>query len=827
MIFNKSFTTHLRLCLVLLGTFLVLNVFSQDDIGILNSTKPNSGCELANNELVTVTIFNFNVAPFSGAFDVTYEIDGVPVTENIVLGLFPATSSFTYTFATTADLSTAAIYNFKFYTTLAGDVDNSNDTLSGISIVSDTLTDPGTLFSDAVVCSGANSGKLFLGPIIGVPQYWEASITGGASWVNIVNTFDSLNYTNVTQETLYRAVVKNGYCPKDTSSVVTLTVDPTSVGGTIAGGTTVCVPPNGGAITLSGETGTILDWEFSSDGGTSWGTLSHATNTHNYLNQPSTYNYRAVVKSGVCAPTYSDTADVFVMSPAVGGTTSPDTLTVCQGANAGTIILSGSLGNISFWQSSINSGSTWSPIANTTTTQPYSNLTVETWYRAVLTTCTVDTSSISKIFIDSPSVGGSLTSSAIVCESVNSGAITLAGESGVILDWESSINGGSTWGSLSNITTTQNYASLLTTTLYRAVIVNGICTQTYSDTATITVNNASVAGVITAPTSVCASLNNDSLVASGMTGSVSDWEFSTNGGVSWTSSGVTTPSYPFTNLAVTTLFRVIVTSGVCAADTVQALITTDVPTVVGTLFQSDSICYLGSGLIYVGGQTGSITNWEQSLDAGGSWGSVGSSGDSLSYAGIPSESIFRATVKSGACASAITNNITLSIYPFNFGASNDTTIEEGLSATLIAYGGILYTWTPVTGLDSANSATTLASPIVTTTYVVAIATADGCIFQDSVVITVLPDELIIADLITANNDGFNDVWNIMGIEKYSDTKVTVFNVNGNIVFESLSYANEWDGTFEGNPLPDGTYYYLVEVVDEENIRKGFINIISE
>ena len=40
-------------------------------------------------------------------------------------------------------------------------------------------------------------------------------------------------------------------------------------------------------------------------------------------------------------------------------------------------------------------------------------------------------------------------------------------------------------------------------------------------------------------------------------------------------------------------------------------------------------------------------------------------------------------------------------------------------------------------------------------------------------------------------------------------KVEVFNRYGNKVFEDADYTNQWDGTYKGKPLPDGTYYYVV------------------
>jgi gliding motility-associated-like protein len=819
---------QLKLLAAILFSFCTNIVVSQD-IGILSSSSPNSGCELANNELVTVVLYNFSGA-YSGSFDVSYEINGgIPVTETITLSPFPTTSSYSYTFTTPADLSTANTYNFKFYTNLVGDVNNSNDTLNNITVVSDTFSIGGVVATSQSVCLGINNGTLNLNSSIGNVQFWESSITNGATWNNIVNTTNSQNYNNITQETWYRAIVLNGFCPQDTSSVAILSIDSLSVGGSIAGSTTVCVPPNNGLLTLSGESGSILDWEYSANGGGTWNSLSNTSNTYNFINQPSTYLYRALVKSGNCQTEFSDTALVTVLAGATGGTLSPSSQSVCSGINSGNITLSGQTGNISSWESSINGGVSWLPIANITTIQPFLNLTQETWYRAILTDCNSDTSSIAIVLVDTNPIGGTLSSDTTVCSGMNSGTINLSGETGTIVDWESSTNGGVSWSLLGNTTTSFNYNNITATTMIRVIVGSGSCAQVFSDTVTITVDDVPNAGTITAPLNVCVSGNNDSLVTTGVVGSIFDWEFSINGGISWNSTGNTTSTNAFNNLPQTTLYQVIASNGVCPNDTSQFLITVDSATNVGTLFMDDTVCYLSSGLIYLNGYQGSIVDWEESTDNGLNWNSLGIFTDTLNYANISNQIIYKAIVKSGVCPSDTSNTATLNIYPFNYGASNDTTIDLGTSATISAYGGLIYSWSPITSLSTPSNATTVATPSTNTIYTVSIIDTFGCVYVEYVTVnvTVSTSDIVIADLITANGDGFNDIWNIMGIESFSDTKVFVFNTSGNMVFESQDYQNDWDGTWNGNQLPDGTYYYIVEIVGESDVRKGFVTILSE
>jgi gliding motility-associated-like protein len=82
----------------------------------------------------------------------------------------------------------------------------------------------------------------------------------------------------------------------------------------------------------------------------------------------------------------------------------------------------------------------------------------------------------------------------------------------------------------------------------------------------------------------------------------------------------------------------------------------------------------------------------------------------------------------------------------------------------------------------------------------------------------------ITSLFTPNNDGMNDYWYIPDLLKYGKLQVTVYNRYGQAVYKSDSYKNDWDGTWNGNPLPSATYYYIIKS-SERGIIKGVVNIV--
>jgi len=105
---------------------------------------------------------------------------------------------------------------------------------------------------------------------------------------------------------------------------------------------------------------------------------------------------------------------------------------------------------------------------------------------------------------------------------------------------------------------------------------------------------------------------------------------------------------------------------------------------------------------------------------------------------------------------------------------------------------------------------------------------------DSTVVIVIPDiipDLIIPDVLTPNNDGYNDTWRIQGIQAYEKIEIYIFNRWGDEVFtysgSGFDYndpAKQWDGTFKGKLLPFGTYVYVL-ILNDETSYKSTVTII--
>ena len=71
--------------------------------------------------------------------------------------------------------------------------------------------------------------------------------------------------------------------------------------------------------------------------------------------------------------------------------------------------------------------------------------------------------------------------------------------------------------------------------------------------------------------------------------------------------------------------------------------------------------------------------------------------------------------------------------------------------------------------------------------------------------------IIIPAFFSPDGNGFNDRWQIAGLEEYNNPEILVYDRYGKVVFrggkEDLLEPNGWDGTYLGNPLPSADYWY--------------------
>lgn len=163
-------------------------------------------------------------------------------------------------------------------------------------------------------------------------------------------------------------------------------------------------------------------------------------------------------------------------------------------------------------------------------------------------------------------------------------------------------------------------------------------------------------------------------------------------------------------------------------------------------------------------------------------------------------------------------------------AGTDVTIREGETVQLQGAMDIhsIVEWSPSYSLNNPYIRYPIANPLETTTYMMAVTdTISGCTAYDYV--TVFVDKsLFIPNTFSPNNDGENDTWVILGIEKYPDCQVSIYDRWGQPVFYSTGYPVQkaWNGEGKIGKLNEGVYFYAIELNDaDKQTLKGTITLI--
>jgi gliding motility-associated-like protein len=162
------------------------------------------------------------------------------------------------------------------------------------------------------------------------------------------------------------------------------------------------------------------------------------------------------------------------------------------------------------------------------------------------------------------------------------------------------------------------------------------------------------------------------------------------------------------------------------------------------------------------------------------------------------------------CADSLTQNINVIANP-TVNAGKTIYLLRGNSVVLkptVTGSNLSYNWTPATGLNRTNILNPVATPLDNITYTITVSD-DVCSNQDTVHILVLKPP-IIPNTFTPNADAINDVWNIKYLSDYPNATIEIFNRYGKQLYYAVGYGKPWDGTYQGKPVPEGTYYYKID-----------------
>lgn len=91
---------------------------------------------------------------------------------------------------------------------------------------------------------------------------------------------------------------------------------------------------------------------------------------------------------------------------------------------------------------------------------------------------------------------------------------------------------------------------------------------------------------------------------------------------------------------------------------------------------------------------------------------------------------------------------------------------------------------------------------------------------------VVPKEVAVLGVpnyFTPNQDGYNDTWNIKGVNTSFNAKtlIHIFDRYGKLIKQISPTGTGWDGNFNGNPMPASDYWYSIQLEDGKVMKGHF------
>ena len=691
------------------------------------------------------------------------------------------------------------------------------------------------------------------------PYIYEWFIkTGGSDWT-IIEGANGKDYQPgpVSEITRFLRVVKDQDDDPviDSSNYLTISIQPRIIGNIISEEQSICEGET--PLALTGEIPTqggigIFEyrWNESTDEGQEWIEAVNDNENLSYSPPPlfNSTQYVRVAYSGVC----TDTSNIVAVDvhPLITNNVLEDDQTICHGDTPQPVSspgqVSGGLGEGTYtyiWESSTNG--VWTTVDgsdNAATYQPGPLTGTISYRRVVESGACQDISSPQKITVLPLISGNTITGSQTICyldvPEIFEGSEPEGGDGNYSYQWEVSADA-STWSNAEGEAGNRDYLSpaLAEEISFRRVVysgINNVC-EDISNVVSVDFHPPSTAEIVETTDTVCAGTQSDiSFIISGE----GPWDLIfTNGQENFTIEDISNTSHstsvtPETQDYATYAYQIISLTdkfGCPATDdniTGEARITVYAfpqpdpgpdTEVCGRVIELNAIPAIGTGFWDDGMSTAVFSpdpnrpdpsvavedygtyqfKWTET-----NWQCISSAEISVTFYEQPSEVfagddqslhfIFE-TMMEAELPAGIPS--AYGIWERLEGSGNIVFPEDpGTAVTDLGFGENLFLWTVYNGV---------CEPV-----------------SDRVIIKIR--DLDTPTGFSPNNSGFNDRFEIRGLENSSVNELTIFNRQGNVVYQAVNYRNDWEGrNQDGVPLPEDTYYYILSV-DNRYSYKGFI-----
>ncbi len=106
-------------------------------------------------------------------------------------------------------------------------------------------------------------------------------------------------------------------------------------------------------------------------------------------------------------------------------------------------------------------------------------------------------------------------------------------------------------------------------------------------------------------------------------------------------------------------------------------------------------------------------------------------------------------------------------------------------------------------------------------YSVVVTNEFGCRATDEIEVTM---DIGVPNFFTPNGDGYNDTWEIPFMTQHPDARIRIYDRFGTLMTSYLYREGGWDGTRNGEPAREDTYWYVIELNNGSRPLKGPVTV---
>ncbi|MEO5945983.1 MAG: gliding motility-associated C-terminal domain-containing protein, partial [Chitinophagaceae bacterium] len=653
-------------------------------------------------------------------------------------------------------------------------------------IIDDTITInklliPATIKASPTTCAGVNNGSVQINPT-GVAPY-TFSLDGGTPIAGAA----PYTFFNVSPGLhTVMAIDLNG-CTTDILQVNVTNGPPLAT--TAAKTNVLCNGSATGTITVTQPGVGTAPFEYSLNG-TTW-------QISNVFNGLAAGIYTVFFREGNgCQGSLSIT----VAEPIVLSASSSFTPVVCNGQSNGIITIN-SAGGVTPYQYSIDGGTTWQA-------SNIFNVSANT-YTITIRDANNCTTTQSVTVTQPAALTASSVNSPASCDGGNDGIINVSAAGGNAV-YEYSIDNGTTWQASNILNTGPGIFTIL-------VRDSKGCTFSFSTTVALG-NNFTMTP------------QTDEVICEGastqleLISKATQFNWSPATGLS----DATIPN-PVANPTVTTQYTVTATLGRCSADDIVIVNVNAAP--IPDAGADGFICYGQTYQLQANGGTQYQWTPDTYLNNATIANPVTAAIRDITYTlSILSDA--------NGCPSTITDKVFVDVTPAIKVTTfpNDTIGYSGDKIQLLAIPNdsdvINYVWTPSKGLNDPripNPVVTLGANGDVTQYQVITSTIAGCKGEGFITVRVYKGpEIYLPTAFTPNGDGRNDRFLPVPVGIKSLNYFRVFNRWGQLVFQTKTLHDGWDGKLNGGQQALGVYVWMIEAVTNQDkviTKKGTVTLL--